>query len=228
MTENEIKNIINDIAAKVMERIDQHTRPQTAEDCGALVVIPAFVPDSAALAAYITEHYEKVTCAAFEELSFFQKHFPVAAADSREDRQQLVESLKCYSHVVLAAPPIALLKRIADGEDEGFIEQIVTRAILWDKEVEVILDYTLPRQRRGPLFERVSAAADALSQMGVKFVTLGHTEQGTVKELTLITEAEVIDAQKNSASQIRCAPDAIVTPLANDKARELGILIERG
>ena len=45
-------------------------------------------------------------------------------------------------------------------------------------------------------------------------------------QLSLVTEAAIAEAYKAGRKRVRCAEGVIVTPLARDAARELGIAIE--
>jgi hypothetical protein len=134
-------------------------------------------------------------------------------------------SLSKYSDIVLATPPIGLLKKIASADDSGFVEQLVMRAILWEKKVSCVLDYMTPKFKRSTVFEVVCDALDALKEMGVEVVSVAAGTQKETDVLALVTEADVLETYKNTGSSIRILPGAVVTPLARDKAKELHISI---
>jgi hypothetical protein len=100
------------------------------------------------------------------------------------------------------------------------------RAILLGKKVTVVLDYMPPQFKRGTFFENLLSAIGALKDMGVEIVSLVPSLKKPVTEYSLVTENEVISAHEGGECTVRCAKGAIVTPLARDKAKELGITIE--
>ena len=87
----------------------------------------------------------------------------------------LLERVKEAKTVILVSPRLELLRRIASGDDGDPLSHLLVRAILWQKDVRVYLDYEpqhLPcRYRRGhrhaaadgryglPVFRRGSAGA---------------------------------------------------------------------
>jgi hypothetical protein len=147
-------------------------------------------------------------------------------ADSQQNQQRLMEALKNFKDIILVTPPLWMLKNIASGDDRGFFEQLFLRALLWEKNVSVALDFGKPKFRRGTFFQELNDALGALEEMGAAVVSLELSVGKPEGELPLVTQAEVADAKKRGKDRIRCAPGAIVTPLARDAAKELGVTID--
>lgn len=226
MEEAQLKYIIRKITEQVMNRLIAEGK-YIPESDGVLTVVPNFITEVASLNIYLKEHYHAtITCALFEEVSSLDRTFEIINTAKKEQQQQLLASLKFYNEVVLAMPALSLLKRIAEGDDTGLVEQIILRAILLEKKVTVVLDYVPPKFKRGTFFESILNAINALEDMGVEIVSLQSSLKSPLKEYCLVTEAEVISAHQSGELTVRCAKGAIITPLAKDKAKELGITIE--
>ena len=197
------------------------------EQDGALVVVPNFIPESALLGEYLKQNVScGVTYALLEPSAGLDLAGEAIDATKREQQQSLLASLKFYDRVVLAMPTLQMLGRIANGEDTGFAEQLILRAILLDKKVTVLLDYVPPKFRRGTFFEGVVGSVTALKDMGVEVVSLTQKLKPAETGFALVTEQEVLDAYQFRDRTVKCAKGALITPLARDKANELGVTIE--
>lgn len=62
--------------------------------------------------------------------------------------------------------------------------------------------------------------------IGSEIISLVPSLKKSGTEFSLVTECEVIGAHETGEYTVRCAKGAIVTPLAKDKAKDLGIKIE--
>jgi hypothetical protein len=137
-----------------------------------------------------------------------------------------MERLKSFADILLVCPPLWLLQNIAAGDDRGFYEQAFMRALLWHKNVTVLLDFERPGFSRSVFFQGLDDALKALEDMGAKVVSLKLSVGPLDGQLALVTEAKISEAHRDGHSRVRCAPGAIVTPLARDAAREFGIEID--
>ncbi len=219
--ERELKETIGRIAEQVLHRM---LGPEKTE-AGALVLAPTFVPDAGPMKEYLKEKYKDNVTIAGEGAAVLGGEFKTISIETQQERQRLMGSLKNYKDIVLATPPLWMLKNIAAGDDRGFLEQAVMRSLLWEKKVSVVLDFGKPKFRRGTFFENLSDALSAIEEMGAGVVSLKLSVGKPEGELPLVTEAEVTDAHKQGKERIRCTAGAIVTPLARDMAKELGVEI---
>jgi hypothetical protein len=217
---DELKKLIRRI---VEQEVRKALAPESVEE-GALVLLPTYVPDPEPLKSYLKEKYAYGVTAAGEGAAALGAEFITAGVESPQDRQRLIASLKSYEDILLAVPPLWMLKNIAIGDDRGFFEQTLIHALLWKKNVYVVLDFERPGFGRA--FEGLSDDLRAIENMGAKIVSLKLSVGRPEGQLSLVTEAEVTDAQRQGRERLRCAPGAIVTPLARDAAKELGIEIE--
>jgi hypothetical protein len=224
--EAKIREIIRRVTERVLERLMAEGIFQP-DQCGTLVIVPDFIPEAMLLDEYLKKRFPAgITCALLEPAIALDPAFERIDATGREAQRELLASVKFYERVVLAMPAQQMLRRIAHGEDAGFAGQMILRAILLQKKVTVLLDYDPPKFRRGTFFEELGSAIAALRDMGTEVVSLVPTLRQADSGCELLTEDEVLQAYANGDRSIRCAKGAIVTPLAKDKANELGIAIE--
>jgi hypothetical protein len=140
----------------------------------------------------------------------------------KEPEESVTDAVASAAGVVLLAPRIGLLDRIARGDDGDFVPHGVIRSLVWGRNVSLLLDFEPPRFRRNTFFEKLVDTLATLQDMGVKLLTYKCAQKGA-EGLCLVTEADVTEAWRNHRTEIRRAPGAIITPAAKDKARELGI-----
>jgi len=219
--ERELKSLIRRITEDVLRRL---LEPETVEQ-GTLVLVPSYVTDKDPLMAYLKENHHGVTCAG-KGASALREVFTAVSIDTDQDKQQLMASLKQYADIILYAPPLWMLRNIAAGDDRGFMEQVFMRALLWEKKTKLLLDYEKPRFRRGTFYEGIADALGIIEEMGAEVRSLPLSVGKPEGHLPLVTETEVTDAHREGRERIKCAEGAIVTPLAWDAARELGISID--
>ncbi len=220
--ERELKILIRRVAEQVIRRM---LEPESVET-GAIVMMPSFVPDTGPLKEYLKENCKDGLTCAGEGASALGEGFKTANMETQHDKQRLMESLKNFKDVLLVSPPLWMLKNIAQGDDRGFFEQAVIRALLWEKTVTVVLDYERPGFKRGTYFESLNDALHAVEGMGASIVSLSLSAGKPEGQLSLVTETEVVDAHKQGRERIACEPGAIVTPLARDAAKELNVSID--
>ncbi|MBT3319672.1 MAG: hypothetical protein HN948_06995 [Clostridia bacterium] len=143
--------------------------------------------------------------------------------DTDEDKRNLLTAMRSANEVVLVAPSLTRLCAVANGEECCFAATVFEKAILNGKKTTVLLDFVPPKFKRGTLFEKAINAVDALRDMGVTVVYLNaKADEG----YALVTEFEINEAAKRGIERIKCAPGAIITPLARDAAKDKGIAID--
>lgn len=219
--DRELRVLIRRVADQVIRRL---LEPEKAV-AGALVLVPSYVPDAKPLKEYLLQRYTDGVTAAGEGAAALEG-FKTQAIEAQHDKQLLMSSLKGYADVLLIDPPLWMLKNIAAGDDRGICEQAFMRALLWKKNVSVVLDFERPKFSRGTFFEGINDALKAIEDMGANIVSLKLSAGKPEGRLELVTEAEIEDALRQGRERVVCAPGAIVTPLARDAAKELGIVIE--
>lgn len=226
MDEAQIREIVRRVTERVLGQMIAEGLFLPNQN-GTLVIVPNYIPEPALLNKYIKDRFSSgVTYALFEHSAGLNPEGDTVSATERDTQQQLLSMLKFYEHVVLAMPSLHLLERIANGEDTGAAEQLVLRSILLNQKVTIILDYTPPKFKRGAFFEKLVNSITALRDMGVEIISLTPKLIPADEGLELVTEHEVLEAYQNGYCTVKCAKHALITPLARDKANELGVSIE--
>ncbi len=196
---------------------------------GTVVLVPAYLPKlDAAVKALKAEVEETPEVYTLNGASFSSKAYKAKSVETQEERYALLDRLASAKSVLLLAPSIKTLKNIAEGDDEGFVENAVLKSVLWGRNVKVLLDFEPPKFKRGSFFETIVNAIDALNAMGIAVVPYRIAKDASAKKAALVTETEIIDAYNRAEKTIWADRSAIITPLAVDKARELNIHIEQG
>ena len=211
MDNSQINLIVEEVLCRLKEQI-----PAPAEESGTLVVAASEV-----MAPQIADRILR------QKFSNIQYAFLQRGADAAEwNEKTLLSAVSAGENIVLLAPGVRTIENIASGQDAEFLERAVLRAILWGKNVYVMLDFDLPRFKRGTFFAKLLDALEALEDMGVKIITyqcFADKKQGL---FSLVTENEVVEAFVQKKNNIACAKGAIVTPAARDRAAELKIKID--
>ena len=217
-------NLIDRITEMVLRRINTQAEAAAVE-AGTLVVAASPVVAPKAAIGILQSKFDKIRYAllqtdrdGFEDCGVALESF---------DEKKLLSAVAESRNIVLLAPGIGTLEAIANGEDSAFLERAMLRAVLWDKKVYVLLDFKIPKFKRGTFFEKLLDAIDALVDMGVEIMTYSCFTDKKGETLSLVTEREVAEAYALKKDRVVCAAGAIVTPAAKDRAAELNIKIDR-
>ena len=239
MNETELQNLLNQAAAEVQRRIGtgrttdgpQMQAPFAAAappKTGTVVLVPSLVPFQEEAVKELTDAYGTDLLFVTFDGQFQADRQRVIAAE-KESRSRILGMIEDCSRVVLLAPPMSVMRRIAEAEDEDFLTYLFLRAHLWGKQVCIYLDFELPFFRRSKTQESISERLEALKGLG--FPLVYYREAGPAEgdsSRMLITEQDVTDAYNSGRKQISCGADAIITPLARDRAGELGVEFNTG
>lgn len=190
---------------------------------GTLVLVSSYVPSPKTALNRIKEIYgndgiEFINCG-----TDFTPIFEKAGHYNGQNADEIFKKAAQAANIVIITPKISLLDRIAKGDDEGFLEYLVIRSLLWGRKTGILLDFQPPHFKRNTFFEKVNDVLEALTDMGIRTFSYAVSTPEGDSALTLVTEQDVMDAYINKLNEIRAASGAIVTPAAKDKAKELGI-----
>ncbi|GHS92606.1 hypothetical protein AGMMS50276_00880 [Synergistales bacterium] len=223
MDEKQHKLLIDRIVQEVLHRIKM---AKTADECvsGTVVLMTSHVPSPKSALSKLRQSFGKDML--FLNLGIKNPFSFEKVVESGADGDDNVASAVAgAANVVLLTPKIGLLESIAKGLDDDFVPHLVIRSLLWRRNVSVVLDFEPPRFKRNTFYEKLVDVLGTLRDMGANLLTYKCATQKDMEGLTLVTEADVMDAWKNKRLEIRCAIGAIVTPSARDKSKELGIRI---
>ncbi len=219
--------LVEKITAEVMGRIKYEK--QTDENVqGTVALFTSFVPSKKACGKVLKEHFGAgIDCAMFNGIEFAVPGCFQFKIENVLDRSELMQKLAGAADVVLVTPRLNLLYALAAGNDEGFVEQAILRPLLWGRRVSILLDFDPPKFRRATFFEKVVDSLDILTNMGVRILSYRPSSEDVgIERKSLVTETDIMDAVSSGSMRVICEKDAIITPLARDKAAELGVAID--
>lgn len=227
LSEQDIAKIVAAVAREVIARL-QFDNEKDEDVQGTVALVTSFVPSRKSCAAFIEKHFGKgIDCALFGGAKFNAPGFLPMVIDDDDSKAELIEKIAGAKNIVLVTPKLSLLYKLAEGNDEGFVEQTFLRPLLWGRNVSVVLDFEPPKTKRQTFFGKLADAIDMLERMGVKVLAYKPSQAVDAPERkALVTEADVVDAAKRGDMRILAAKDALITPLARDKAQELGVSID--
>lgn len=196
------------------------------EDGAAVAVVTGYVPAPEKCRELLIKTFGNgIDCLLFHDCNFSGAGlFPVRMEAQDE---AFFKRLERAEKIALVAPGVALMKRIAQGEDECLVSRAILRSLLWGAKISVVLDFVPPRFARNTFFEKIVDTVDALRAMDIEILEYQCRKQKNENKLSLVTERDVYDAQKAGADAIECMKNAIVTPLGREALKETGLrLIE--
>ncbi len=219
--------LVRSIVDSVLNRIEREM-PRDEHVMGTLALFTTYVPSpKTANEKLVVLYGEDIECAMSEEADFEPFGFESMRIEDKADEKLLLQKAASKGRIVLVTPKINLLQRIADGDDEGFIEHVVLRSLLWGRKVCILLDFDTPKFKRGTFFEKIASIIDSLTSMGIQVAQYNCAGEKETAVLTLVTENEIEQARKAGKHSVLCAAGAIITPLARERAAELNITIDR-
>ncbi|MEA5002800.1 MAG: hypothetical protein VB081_04810 [Christensenella sp.] len=217
-----MEQLVRRIAEEVLRRMHE-AQPRDEDVQGTLALMTTHVASpKSAQAALVKRYGKEISGVTFGEAYTAPGMHSARYEDIGAD--EVLSRAAGSANIVLVTPKIILLERIAAGNDEGFVEHVVTRSLLWGRDVSVLLDFEAPRFKRNTFYEKLCDVLGVLREMGMH--TLGYRVSGEKgrEGLSLVTEREVVEAY-TAGREIVCEAGAIVTPSAKDKARELDVAI---
>lgn len=144
--------------------------------------------------------------------------------------QSILDGFDSYSAVYCISPGIKLMENITRYNDTGFIENLMIYSLIHGKPAGILTDYDA-KNLPGGVSKKVREITSLITGMGITVENI-RREKGEPpdqpvkgKGRELITEKDIDTMYKNGIKQILSANGCIITPLAKDRARELGVTI---
>lgn len=224
MDEKEMQVLVKRITQEVLHRLRQ-SAPRDEDVSGTVALVSSFVPSKKSALKKLKEVYGAQP---IDFITFGTQFTPLADRSTdgnSEDKDIVLEKVAGAANIVIVTPKISVLKNIAEGNDEGFVEHLAIRSLLWGRNVSILLDFAPPRFKRNTFLETVVTVIGTLEEMGMKILDYKCAAEKSQEGLALVTEQDILDAYKNGQKAVNCMGGALVTPLAADKAKELGVKI---
>lgn len=221
-TEKDIQNIIKQITQEVLKQLNIEQEKRS----GALAIFADYVFNPSAVAKHLREKYTEFTCALFENADLPVEGCNTRPIETAEDRKKLAAQLKQYDEIVIVTPSIWLVGALAKADDTDYTAMLALRPLLWGKKVTILLDFEVPKFLRASALSNFVEDISTLEKTGFTITSLQQDETAKEETKELVTEQDVKEAYKNKAMCVKASPGAIVTQLAEDTAKELGVVIE--
>ncbi len=194
------------------------------EEGAAVAIITGYVPAPEKCRELLIKTYGNgIDCILLHEVDFSGAGISPIRID--EGEEELFRRLEKAEKVALVAPGIKLMNRIAKGDDNEPFVRALLRALLWGVRMNVVLDFVPPRFARNTFFEKIVDTIDALRAMDIGILEYSCKEMKTDKTFSLLTERDVLDAHMAGEECVRCAKNAIITPLGREALKETGLAL---
>ena len=224
--EKELEELVSRILVEVKQKLE-YAQEDDEHVSGTVAVMTSFIPSKHACSRKLVEMFGAgIECALIDNVSFSAPGFFTFNVSTEAEKDSLMDKLAGAADIVLVTPKLSLIYKLAQGNDEGFVEQAFLRPLLWGRRVSMLLDFDIPRFKRATFFERLVDSIDALTRMGVRVTSYRPSAEENVERKALVTETDILDAYNSGLGRIICEPGAIITPLARDKAAELNVAVD--
>ena len=140
---------------------------------------------------------------------------------------RLLESLDSFGAVYLYAPGFSEMARLAKLEDDSLVARALLQRLFSGKVAGICFDHDPAISPK--LKSRLGEALAPLEALGFSIHCGGPSPAAAPKEADkrVILEEDVLGLHRQGQTSLHMGEGAILTPLAADKARELGIEIRR-
>jgi hypothetical protein len=146
---------------------------------------------------------------------------------------RIILDLHNYSTIFFPVIGFSLARRLAALDDDDQFVHLAVSSIISGKSVCVATDSIIPGENVMPsplINEASNEITKSLSGIGVKLLPISDFTSNISFKKNLfqgkvITEETIKEFRENKLWDINILPNVVVTPLAKDKAKELGIRI---
>ena len=199
-----------------------------------LVLIPDFVVDLHEFIKYLADKYKEyelvVGASGRIDESDLKQIKEIINLNEEASREKLTKMANKFDATYFVLPGIKQIESIVNGDDTGFIEKLIIYLVLHGKNAGIILDYNVRSMPSNSLTEKLGQLLDSIKSMGISIDLL---EEQPVEECIvcnengkrLITEKDIDVMCRNGINTIHIGRECIITPLARDRASELGLKI---
>lgn len=230
---------MNDKVIAMVEAIARETIARlagiqkTGHTC--LVLVPSYLTELSVVQSYITNKAESCELTVVHnglcDLSVFPSAISYIDINDCFQKKTLVSSLRFFDDIICLQPPLSLLEKILSADDSDFYSFLLIQAALHGKPVSISAGFRHIDGKKGAFFEKVHTLIAGMMDMGfqINYSVESSGAQAIMQtDCNLITEEDVIVQYKNGSRVMAADRRTIVTPLARDRIRELGIVLEQG
>lgn len=234
----ELEALIKKTTAEVVNRTMQQSQTVSFQDVSMpkikqlLLIIPANVINLDEWVNQIENRYFdcELCIASFKktDATKFRHAKEIYDLNGELSRDNLANNINKYEEIIFLSPELKQMRALALGDDSGFLENLVIYSLLHKKKIVFLFDYDVQALPANSFGKKVKDLLGSISEMGVLIEVLGHSKEKksdamTVRSKQLITQRDVEDFYKGGTKEILCEKGCIITPLAKDASREMGV-----
>ncbi|MHB1394528.1 MAG: hypothetical protein ACYCYE_15940 [Clostridia bacterium] len=180
---------------------------------------------------YIKNSYSgyELTLAAFRKVDDINLQHVKQILNLNEEaaRENLTSTINKFDELCFLSPGLKQMQALVVGDDSGYFESLVIYSLLHKKKTVFLLDYKVDNLPSNSFTRKIKSLLGSISEMGIFVDILGQAiEKETeipLKHKKLITQKDVEDIYKSGTKEIFCEKGCIITPLAKDRAKEMGV-----
>lgn len=232
MNEMDLKYLISQVVAEVLKKQQAETLPsqripeQKDKPERTVVIVADLVPFAQEAAVELQKRYGRSLMAvAFGAECRLNGIRTAAALDL--GKEKTLNMIAQAEEVILLAPSLKVISALAQGRDDSLMEYLFLHAALWGKTTEIWMDFEAPQSRRLLPASPIADHVDALKNLGVKWFCYRKKQENKQEEKRiLLTEEDVLQAYKAGNAEMVLEKGTMVTPLAKDATRRLGVKLK--
>jgi hypothetical protein len=188
-----------------------------------LAILPGYMFNASGVTTYLEGKHADVILTSSNTVPVGSlKHI---CAVTQQEKAEVATRLDGYDEVILVTPSITLLRELSQGNDASFEAMLMLHFLLWHRKATVLLDFEPVSYLRNTLFAGLADVLDALEKAGFCIEIVAPENKSGGEEKELVTERDVKDACRDGRMRLNVKKDTIVTQLARDTAKELGVSI---
>lgn len=222
--------MVETLAREAVERLAGIQK--TGHTC--LVLVPSYLTELTVVQSYIANKAQSCELTVVHNSLCDLSVFPAKAAyiDISDcfQKKTVVSSLRSFDDIVCLQPPLSLLEKILSADDSDFYSFLLIQAALYGIPVSISADFRHIDGKKGVFFDKVRTLIGGMMDMGFEVNYPAESSAAraiTQSDSTLITEEDVMVQYRNGSQIITADRRTIITPLARDRIRELGIVLEQ-
>ena len=228
--DDKVKAMVEAIARETIERLTG--KQTTGHSC--LVLVPAYVTYLSVVQPYIGNKAQNCDLTVVHSGQCSPTVFPAGTVyfDTNDSavKDTVAASLHSFDEIISLQPPLSLLEKVLSADDSDFHSFLLIQAALHRIPVSILAGFSHIEGKKGAFFEKVRTLIAGMTDMGFHInypETSMAPSETTQSDSTLITEEDIMIQYRNGSQIINADKRTIVTPLARDKIRELGIVLEQ-
>ena len=232
MTDEEIRRLIEDTERKaglVKNKMSMSAAAPRCEYAGVLVLVPqniCFPKDS--VIKRISGSGQIILAGYGHKLPSERQYLNL---EDEQNARSLIDSLEEFEAVYLYSPGFELMERVTHLRDDELVIRILLQGLLLGKKAGVCFGRDIDSLPPG-LYRRLRELFREMEDLGLYICknsdsTAAKTKSSKMAPRKLLLEDDITALHRQGQTALCVEKNCILTPLAVDKARELGIQLTR-